>query len=1004
MNISGMMKLGAVFGLFSGTLCGFGAMEDWPYVNGEIIVQMTPGSTTQQAQALASGHGLVIVKVMTTPGMYLLSLPNPSVPNHRQLSEEKVTRLRANPLVREALLNYIAELYQFPNDPEFGPGTSQQWNLFQIGLPGPSGAWATHLGLPGVNVANIDTLVDYTHSDFRTAGTQPRLLTPFDPDGGGIPPLPAPGFDHGTMTSSVIVAGTNNGLDMAGVTWEGVRLRLFAAKNLSFARLFECYQRVIDDNRAPGAIPYIALNMSYGSGAPNRIELQYLNHIASQGTIPVAASGNSRPWPAGWPASFPSVISVAATRFASWTKGIPTSYSSPGSTDGTRKVDIAAPSADFTAGVLCLMAGGGVTTGGGTSYACPTVVGAIALLYSGGMARQDIIPALKQTGVVAPGATKPNLDTGFGEIDVAAAMALITPYVKPEVPAIDNFESPYQTAEFRFRMFRVRETGPAPTVTVRKQDLSFSYVLSPSEYTITTDPLDSRVKYMAGRARLSDGTLDPGDWEIIVEGTEMAPGSSVITGSRLIRVVYNVIPAGTSMVSTPYGVGGTGSPPGGRTPDSVFPSATIFRWVPTGGGSYAQYLSGQPNTSGAGFTPLDMEVIRATQPGPVLIETPQSGPFGVGLWINSPSDSVMDFEQGPEEGVIWYRIKLRVGWNQIGSPFPYNVDWGTCSIVRIPTLQQHTVIQAANLGIIKPQLFRYELGLGGLKSYTWASPPNGQLIAWESHWVFANEECWLQVPPIPGTTRGRGPEVVRGEGWLTQLRISSGGTSDSGNFFFGMTRNLNESFDLVSKPPTTPGAVSGWFVSANGQSRYAQDLRELAPTREEWRLIVRPNAPNTDVTITWSEVVRPVQRLRLTLRDVANGRVITMQPNGSYTFRADEAMTPREFRLTSQHDAVGRLVVSGVRVSGGSRSGGSFTVQYNLSSDAEVQIRILGANGRPIANLESRSRSAGQNVVVWNGRNLDGVSVAPGVYMVEITAETASGERVRTTSPITVTR
>ncbi|MCW5945556.1 MAG: S8 family serine peptidase [Fimbriimonadales bacterium] len=993
-------------------LSAFAADTDFPYVKGEIIVRMSAGTTAQQAALFAASQGLQLQRPMRTPGFFLFRLPDPGVPNERALTQEKIDQLRQNSSVQLAMPNYLAEKFQTPNDPMFGPQTNRQWNLFQIGLPGASGAWAVHLGMAGVDVVDIDDMYFTGHLDWLDASNNTRLLPGWNPIDGTTnvdPDFPPTGtdFTHGTMTASVIVAGTNNGLDMAGVTWEGVKLFPIAVYVLSFANIYDSYQKIIDNNNLPGAIPYYALNMSYGAFNPDAPSPGFFNQMVAQGTIPVAASGNSRPFPAGFPASFPMVVSVGATQFASGTKGVPTSYSSPGSADGTRKVDLAAPSADTSAGVVSLAytaSGTGTTGGGGTSYACPTVVGAIALLASAGMPRGDIVDALKSTAVVGPGATKPNLDTGYGEIDVAAAMTFINPRIDPITPSIDNAEFSYQTVNFEFRMFKVRASGPAPTVTVRKQDLSHSFVLNPSNYTVTVDGSDPRIVHVKGKARLSEaGSFDEGDWEIVVEGTEQAPGSSIVTGSRKIRVVYVVVPSGQSMVSVGVSIGGTSSPPGGRKPDSVYPGAQIFRWVPTGTGSYASYNPAQPNTQPAGFTPLDAEIIRATQPGATVIETPQNGPFGIGLWITSNSPSVMNFEEGPEDGVLWYRIKLRPGWNQVGNPFPYPVDWGNCLIVKIPSMEMIPIPTAATQAIVRPQLFRYELGLGGLKSYTWQSAPSGQLVPWESHWVYAFQECWLHVPPIPGIVRGRNVDhPIRGGGWMTQMRVTSGAYSDTRNFF-GMTANLNETFDRIAKPPATPDGLSAWFTG-NDQMRFAQDLRELSPRREEWRMTVRPNEPNADVTLSWNEVVAPPSRLRMSLRDMATGQLITMQPNGTYTFRSDENMSPREFVLTSQPDAVGRLVVSGVRIGGGSRSGGAFTIQYNLSSDANVSIRILGNSGKAIAELENRGRSAGPNSVVWNGRTTDGVSVAPGVYMVEITAETASGERARTTTPITVTR
>ncbi|MER3462055.1 MAG: hypothetical protein C4342_03350, partial [Armatimonadota bacterium] len=197
-----------------------------PYKKGEVVVQMAPGATMAEAQQLAQSTGLVVRRALRAPGYFLFSLPNPDIPQERTVTEEKLVALRNDARVRAAQVNVIFEKYQFPDDPLFGPGANEQWNLFQIGLPGPTGAWATERGRSGIFVAVLDDGFDMDHPDFfDNSGL--RLAFGFNADDGSGDPAPwdpNPGFSHGTMTASVIVAGTNNALGMAGVTWEGVKV------------------------------------------------------------------------------------------------------------------------------------------------------------------------------------------------------------------------------------------------------------------------------------------------------------------------------------------------------------------------------------------------------------------------------------------------------------------------------------------------------------------------------------------------------------------------------------------------------------------------------------------------------------------------------------------------------------------------------------------------------------------------------------------------------------
>ncbi len=1003
----------------------FAADTDFPYVKGEIIVRMSPGTTLPQAQALANQYGLVIVRPLRTPGMYLLRLPDPNVANERTLSQERLDALRGDVRVQHAILNHYAQKYQVPNDPLWSTTaelSEGQWNLRQIGLPGPSGAWAVHKGLDGVFVVDLDDNFYMEHPDFRDAANNSRFFSGYNAYDGSDDPRPdfpiGTGFSHGTMTASVIIAGTDNGIGMAGVTWEGVKLipvRIATPSgSLPFALIYDGYQWVIDWLDEPSNPRIIAQNMSYGAGFPDDTSDLLLQKIADRGVVLFAASGNSRPFPAGWPASFAQVTSVAATKWvsAALEKGFPTSYSSPGSPDGLRKVDIAAPSAD-TIGVWELIYDPLLydPNGGGTSYACPTAVGAAALLHSAGMASFEIVPTLKLTAVVAPGDPVPNLDTGYGEIDVASAMTFIVPSVKGIKPN-QNSTFPYQTVNFEFRLFKVSVAAPAPVVEIARADGSYGPVAIPSSnWTITPDPILPNVSWLRGYARLIDGGgISEGDWKIICTGEATGPTDGVeISGEILVTIRHHVVPAGVNMISLPYSIDGESSPPGGRKPETIFPVGfELFRWIPSidllgnPTGSYAQYSEFGANTQDAGFTPSSFESFQQLPGG---VDVPLNGPYGVGWWLKAPSDAVLDVELGPEPGVEGYKIKLKPGWNQVGDPFEFFVDWNACLITEIPSGRVLTLAQAISERIVKPQIFRYELTLGGSKEYTWRSAPGGQFVPFESHWIYAIEECWVSVPPTeaPERSRANNSTHIRGDGWAYSLTATSGGTSDSNNVF-GTTRGLNELFDVVPEPPAALGSVSLWFTARTTEQALTQELRELSGGKEVWTFSVRPPKPNEDVTVTWREVQSPNRRLRMTLRDMATGRTVSMQTNGSYRFTADEQMTPRSFTVTVLPDAVGRLVVSGVRIAGGSRAGGQFTINYSVNVESTVSLRIVGAGGKVIADLGSASRSPGTQSVTWNGRDSRGAAVAPGVYMLQITAETTDGQRARTTSPITVTR
>ena len=70
-----------------------------------------------------------------------------------------------------------------------------------------------------------------------------------------------------------------------------------------------------------------------------------------------------------------------------------------------------------------------------------------------------------------------------------------------------------------------------------------------------------------------------------------------------------------------------------------------------------------------------------------------------------------------------------------------------------------------------------------------------------------------------------------------------------------------------------------------------------------------------------------------------------------------------------------------------------------------MTVRILCSTGREVFTVSrGRSEGAGENSVTWNLQDNANRAVAPGVYRVEILAETPSGERVRRIVPVNVVR
>ena len=60
----------------------------------------------------------------------------------------------------------------------------------------------------------------------------------------------------------------------------------------------------------------------------------------------------------------------------------------------------------------------------------------------------------------------------------------------------------------------------------------------------------------------------------------------------------------------------------------------------------------------------------------------------------------------------------------------------------------------------------------------------------------------------------------------------------------------------------------------------------------------------------------------------------------------------------------------------------STMISYDLSHDTDATLEIFDVRGRRICKLVSGHHEAGQNSVVWHGRDTRGTQVSAGVYFV----------------------
>jgi len=304
----------------------------------QILVKAKAG---KDLKATASKHGAT--KVEELSGAWKLV----KVPAGK--AAEFVEKFNADADVELAELDYIHTINYTPNDPSYG----SQYHLTKIQA---NLAWDIHTGGTGAVVAIVDTGVDIQHPDLSS-----KIVAGYDYVNNDNNADDDQG--HGTHCAGIATASTNNGVNVAGVSW-GARIMPVKVLSSTGSGTTSNIIKGVDFARLNGAD---VISMSLGGGGYTQAFQDAINNAWNAGKIIVAAAGNNGNTTVQYPANYANVISVASTTS--------TDAKSSFSTYGTW-VDVAAPGSS----ILSTANGGGTTTMSGTSMATPVVAGLAALL------------------------------------------------------------------------------------------------------------------------------------------------------------------------------------------------------------------------------------------------------------------------------------------------------------------------------------------------------------------------------------------------------------------------------------------------------------------------------------------------------------------------------------------------------------------------------------------------------------------------------------------------
>lgn len=708
----------------------------------------------------------------------------------------------------------------------------------------------------------------------------------------------------------------------------------------------------------------------------------------------------------------------------------------------------------------------------GTSMACPQVTGAVALLAAAGASGAEIPGILTETATPLP---NPNVRNQFNGEPITARAAYgagllnVGRALLPRIRFVGGVDlgmsdslgssaSDLGTTYFRRQAFDISigGIGNLSREAITSGAASLTYRIE--EATNPTTPVQSAT--ISGSSLPAPGT---GETPFVTKAFPL-PVTSIRLGQNRYKAVltldyrgvtttqtqfFEVLDyrqtSGLSLFSVPFQPTATVAPEQNiLTLNSGF---ALFRRDPLNilGPSNEGYYRYQPNEEPAAgndqsiarfntrltHTQDPLHTNRSLVPLSYAAGNPavSLAPIGVGYWLNMSEAKVLETEGTPATSPVAIPLfgleddqgEFRSGsdgWNMIGAPFPYPVNWSAVTIrQQTPVgIREYSLQEAVAAEIINAQLVAWDVTT---RSYYYSVAPAGQLLPFHGYWVRALRDCTLVVPPSRSTpsltsravdVKASAPQT---DGWRVRLSASVAGDRDAENYF-GQARGAAEGEDSqdVQKPPTGPSNAYVRFIGNDKHGRkaaYAYDMKPINSGRQkaEWTVAVGAAKADTDVTLTWDGLRNLPTRSKLVLRDSVTNKIISMNGRSSYTYKNTEAGATRLFTVSlATQNSAGPLQIRNIQTvatSGGRAEQRGINVRFSLSQDADVQASVRTLSGKVVNVLSGATRGVSQDKMVlrWNGRSREGSEVPSGPYILEITARTDEGETVTVKRPIT---
>jgi hypothetical protein len=349
---------------------------------------------------------------------------------------------------------------------------------------------------------------------------------------------------------------------------------------------------------------------------------------------------------------------------------------------------------------------------------------------------------------------------------------------------------------------------------------------------------------------------------------------------------------------------------------------------------------------------------------------------GKGYWFNSKEKVDVFFSNGTvtkANQLSPFKLALESGWNQIGNPYPFNVDWD----------------DIVNLSSNKSQVGK--LKVFNAEQFTLTDESNN-LKTWSGGFVFnsSTQRIELDVPvTLKNTAGGRKatPDQLTADlssrDWFVPLAISQEGIINHTSGF-GMHTEANPSKDYFDEMVVPRFINYLEFYTTHTDYFYPWFAKDMVPpsNSNSWEFNFESNLKGP-VELSWIKEDLGTNAAQLFLFDPIAGVLLDMKKSNRYRFEPGSNQSIRLFYGASEKEL--SPDVNALNAAWPNPFSGETNISFVVKDkSSKVTLAVYDLMGKKLNQLVEGLYDSGVYSSQWQGNDARGEQAAAGLYMVRL--------------------